>query len=128
MLCAKPPPHTIQVCCYISPCLCQRHHYYHFYDFFSLQDIEDRVSKTFPTPIDKWALTEARATIDKSRKRKVVLPLNQIQNLLQKVILPLFIYLLFVGSKIIFGAQIFHRNSYFVGKIMQLCLICLIDH
>lgn len=51
------------------------------------QDIEDRVAKTFPTPIDKWALTEARAAIDKSRKRKVVLPLNQIQNLLQKVIL-----------------------------------------
>lgn len=53
---------------------------------FLFKDIEDRVAKTFPTPIDKWALTEARATIDKSRKKKVVLPLNQIQNLLQKVI------------------------------------------
>lgn len=50
-----------------------------------LKDIEDRVARTLPTPIDKWALTEARDTIDKSKKKKLVLPFNQIQNLLQKV-------------------------------------------
>ena len=26
----------------------------------SVEDIKDRVSKTFPTPIDTWALTEAQ--------------------------------------------------------------------
>ena len=26
----------------------------------SVDDIKDRVSKTFPTPIDTWALTEAQ--------------------------------------------------------------------
>lgn len=50
-----------------------------------LKDIEDRVARTLPTPIDGWALTEARDTIDKSKKKKLVLPFNQIQNLLQKV-------------------------------------------
>lgn len=60
MLCAKPPPHTIQ-------------------------DIEDRVARTLPTLIDKWALAEAREQLDKSKRKKLVLPFNQIQNLLQKV-------------------------------------------
>ena len=31
----------------------------------SVDDIKDRVSKTFPTPIDTWALTEAQAAISR---------------------------------------------------------------
>ena len=31
----------------------------------SVEDIKDRVSKTFPTPIDTWALTEAQAAISR---------------------------------------------------------------
>lgn len=51
----------------------------------SSQDIEERVSKTFPTPIDKWALKEARDIMDKSKKKKSVLPVDRVHSLLQKV-------------------------------------------
>ncbi|XP_055372277.1 protein son of sevenless [Condylostylus longicornis] len=61
-LCAKPPPHTIQ-------------------------DIEERVGKTFPKPIHRWALNDARDTIDKSKKKKSVLPVDRVHTMLQKEVL-----------------------------------------
>lgn len=49
------------------------------------KDIENRVTHTLPTLIDKWALAEARETLDKAKKKTLVLPFNQIHNLLVKV-------------------------------------------
>lgn len=49
-----------------------------------LQDIEEKVRKNFPSPIDCWALNEAKETLV-SKKRKSVLPTERVHTLLQKV-------------------------------------------
>lgn len=56
-------------------CACQPH---------GVQDVEERVTKTFPHPIDKWAINEAHSAHDK-RKRNcpLVLPVDKIQQLLK---------------------------------------------
>ncbi|XP_061386025.1 protein son of sevenless [Musca vetustissima] len=61
MLCAKPLPHTVQ-------------------------DIEEKVRKYFPSPIDCWALNEAKEALV-SKKRKSVLPTDRVHTLLQKDVL-----------------------------------------
>ena len=53
----------------------------------SVQDVEDRVSKTFPHPIDKWAIGDAQNALDKGKGKKspLVLPVDKIHPLLIKV-------------------------------------------
>lgn len=53
----------------------------------SVADIEDRVSKTFPTPIDKWALAEAQQAVDRGKKKSnLVLPVDKVHPMLRDVL------------------------------------------
>ncbi|CAG4949140.1 unnamed protein product [Parnassius apollo] len=52
----------------------------------TVQDVEERVARTFPTPLDKWALVDAREAAT-SRRRRLHLPLDKLHHLLQKEVL-----------------------------------------
>ena len=56
----------------------------------SVQHLEDRVQKTFPHPIDQWAINEARGALEKKSKQEgkkktptTVLPIDKIHPLLK---------------------------------------------
>ncbi|XP_063372256.1 protein son of sevenless-like [Cydia amplana] len=53
-----------------------------------VQDVEERVARTFPTPIDKWALCDARdAAASATKRRKLLLPQDRLHQMLQKEVL-----------------------------------------
>ncbi|KAM9701301.1 son of sevenless homolog 1-like isoform 3-T3 [Menidia menidia] len=53
----------------------------------SLQDLEERVQRSFPYPIDKWALADAQAAIERRRRRNpLALPVDKIHPLLKEVL------------------------------------------
>ncbi|GBP87738.1 Protein son of sevenless [Eumeta japonica] len=49
----------------------------------TVQDVEERVARTFPTPLDRWALAEARD----SRRRRPLLPADRMHAMLQREVL-----------------------------------------
>jgi len=54
----------------------------------SVPEIQDRIQKMFPPPVDKWAMDEATSALNKSGKKKnyeLVFPVDKIHSLLQKV-------------------------------------------
>lgn len=54
----------------------------------SVADIEERVNSTFPHPIDKWAIGDAQAALEKGKKKSVVvLPADKVHPLIVKDIL-----------------------------------------
>lgn len=50
----------------------------------TVQDVEDRVHKTFPDPIDKWAINDAQNALEKGKKNStLLLPVDKVQPLLK---------------------------------------------
>ncbi|XP_023654402.1 son of sevenless homolog 1-like [Paramormyrops kingsleyae] len=66
-------------------------------------DVEERVQKSFPHPIDKWAIADAQAAIDKRKRRNPLLPVDKIHPLLKEVL----------------GYKIDHQVSVYIVAVLE---------
>lgn len=57
----------------------------------TVADVAERVKSTFPHPIDKWAIGDAQAAIERGKKKNpVVLPADKVHAIIIKVMLNLY--------------------------------------
>lgn len=50
----------------------------------TVNDIEERIKKTFPNPIDQWAINDANTSVERGKKKSpLVLPVDKIHSSLK---------------------------------------------
>ena len=57
--------------------------------FGSFQDVEDRVLRIFPNPLNKWAIGDAQAAVEKTKKKSpLFIPTDRVHPLLKVTFCP----------------------------------------
>ncbi|XP_072516084.1 son of sevenless homolog 1 isoform X2 [Salminus brasiliensis] len=70
----------------------------------TVQDVAERVQKSFPHPIDKWAIADAQAALEKRKRRNpLALPVDKIHPLLKEVL----------------GYKIDHQVSVYIVAVLE---------